>query len=467
MVTSSLVLMLTMIAFVLYEWAALRRSLSERIGTLGRVVADNCAAPLAFANKGDAQEVLSALQVDPYIRVAALYDREGKVFVRFPVDAPLEAIPPRPGATGSRFEPGALVLFEPVIQAGSQLGTLYIRTDQAAIYARFSGFGLIALGVAAASLLVALVLSNGLQRRISTPVLALADTARTITERNDYSVRTTKQAGGEIGLLTDAFNRMLEEIEGREASLCQAQEDLKESHGELERRVDERTAELEAFTYSVSHDLRAPLRHVMSYAKMLNKHAGPHLDEKGRRYTQIIIESGRRMESLIDDLLNLSKIGRTPLNETEVDLHDLVKDALQELAPDMHGRPIEWQIGKLRKVLGDPTLLRAVMINLLSNAIKYTRGRNPALIAIDCEDKDGEMVCSVRDNGAGFDMKFVDKLFGVFQRLHRLEDFEGSGIGLASVRRIIQRHGGRTWAEGKVDHGATFYFSFPAKRAIL
>jgi light-regulated signal transduction histidine kinase (bacteriophytochrome) len=252
--------------------------------------------------------------------------------------------------------------------------------------------------------------------------------------------------------------------------LREAREALARSHAELEQRVEQRTAalaaanrELEAFSYSVSHDLRAPLRHVIGFIKLLDQSAGASLDEKSRRYVQTIAEAAQCMGTLIDDLLAFSSIGRAQMTETAVSLRTLVDEALRELAPETAGRHIDWHIGVLPEVHGDPALLRSAVVNLLSNAIKYTRRRDPARIEIDCGEQDGETVCFVRDNGAGFDMRFADKLFGVFQRLHRVEEFEGTGIGLANVRRIIQRHGGRIWAQAEVDCGATFYFSLPVK----
>jgi PAS domain S-box-containing protein len=248
-----------------------------------------------------------------------------------------------------------------------------------------------------------------------------------------------------------------------------AEEEIRKLNAELEQRVIERTTELEAinkelqaFTYSVSHDLRAPLRHMAGYAELLQKNASTILDEKGRRYMMMILESAKRMGDLIDDLLAFSRIGRAETQKTMVSLEQLVKEALSEVQQETDGRNMDWRIGALPNLYGDRSMLRLALVNLVSNAVKFTRKRPQPEIEIGCVDgKEDEIVVFIRDNGVGFEMKYVNKLFGVFQRLHRAEEFEGTGIGLATVQRIIHRHGGRVWAEGLVDRGATFYFSVP------
>jgi PAS domain S-box-containing protein len=226
--------------------------------------------------------------------------------------------------------------------------------------------------------------------------------------------------------------------------------------------------ELEAFAYSISHDLRAPLRHMAGYTELLQKRASSALDEKSKHYILMMLDSAKRMGNLIDDLLAFSRIGRAETQKTLFSLTQLVREALTEVRQDAEGRDIAWKIGALPDFHGDRSMLRLVLVNLISNAIKFTRTRKQAEIEIGCADGNKDsLVVFVRDNGVGFDMKYVNKLFGVFQRLHDSDVFEGTGIGLATVQRIIHRHGGKVWAEGAVDSGATFYFSAPKLQGDL
>jgi PAS domain S-box-containing protein len=229
-----------------------------------------------------------------------------------------------------------------------------------------------------------------------------------------------------------------------------------------EEEVRALNAELEAFSYSVSHDLRAPLRHIMGFVQLLQLDAGPSLSKESLLHLTTISESAKRMGDLIDDLLDFSRVGRTTLQKADVNLDDLIRNALGDFQVETQKRSIVWKIHPLPLVRADRALLRLVLVNLMSNAVKFTGHRAEAKIEIGCAPEgNGETVIFVRDNGAGFNPKYIKKLFGVFQRLHSQDEFEGTGIGLANVQRIIQRHGGRTWAEGVVDGGATFYFSIP------
>jgi light-regulated signal transduction histidine kinase (bacteriophytochrome) len=260
---------------------------------------------------------------------------------------------------------------------------------------------------------------------------------------------------------------MLDQIHEQNNALREKEKRLIEMNAGLEQRVHERTTqlevankELESFSYSVSHDLRAPLRHVQGYVQMLSDATAGQLSGQAQRYLKTIKGASQEMGQLIDDLLAFSRMGRTELHQSTVSLDHLIQETVKALEMETQGRNIIWKRNPLPEVLGDPAMLKQVLVNLLGNAIKYSRPRDPALIEIGTlGQENGCLVFFVRDNGVGFDMKYAQKLFGVFQRMHRAEEFEGTGIGLATVQRIIARHGGRVWAESVIDEGSTFYFT--------
>lgn len=293
----------------------------------------------------------------------------------------------------------------------------------------------------------------------------------------DGSTRIWDFSSAPIGRLPDG-RRLVISMAMDVTERRQAEADLRQLNVALEQRVRERTAlleaankELESFSYSISHDLRAPLRHISGFIDLLERHAGGALDDLGRQYVRHVSSASKDMMRLIESLLNFSRMGRVNIKMSQVDMEELVRGAIATFDHETAGRRIEWRIGPLPHVKADPDLMQLVWMNLIGNAIKYTRGMDAAYIAINCilressatDPEVGEWVFSVRDNGVGFDMEYAGKLFGVFQRLHRHDEFEGTGIGLANVQRIIMRHGGRIWAEAKVNEGAEFHFSLPNK----
>ncbi len=338
---------------------------------------------------------------------------------------------------------------------------------------------------------------NRFRRNMASPIVVLMLTARENKDdmtqgleagADDFVGKSSDKAvlkGRIRALLRRKFfqeenQRILEELKNKELEIIRARasQDIAEARASLVDKLEKSGAELirtnqelEAFSYSVSHDLRAPLRHVQGYVEMLRKSSDGALDEKSRGYLQTISDASGEMGQLIDDLLMFSRLGRSELHEGDVNLDSLVQSAIKGQEMPMRDRNIVWKISALPTVRGDSSLLRQVFVNLISNAVKYSRPRDPAIIEIACgPDKDGRRVVFVRDNGVGFDMQYAHRLFGVFQRLHRSEEFEGTGIGLANVRRIVTRHGGEVWAESKPGEGTTMFVALkpsPAETAIL
>ncbi len=289
---------------------------------------------------------------------------------------------------------------------------------------------------------------------VNTPVVGAGNNVEFIIHRVEDVTEfiRQRQANGESG------EDLIGQMEKMESEIFLRSQELQAANRQLETV----NHELESFSYSVSHDLRAPLRHIDGFVKLLAVQSKQTLDDKARRYLDIIADSAQRMGALIDDLLVFSQMGRSEMHRSKVAMDSLVHEALESVKSETEKRRIHWNISPLPEVLADPAMMRQVWINLVANAVKYTRPRDPAEIEINWDNsRAGEAIFFVRDNGVGFDMQYAGKLFGVFQRLHRADEFEGTGIGLANVNRIIQRHGGRTWAEGKVDAGATFFFSLP------
>ncbi|MBA4055522.1 MAG: hypothetical protein C0490_12475 [Marivirga sp.] len=714
---SSVVLLVTCTTFFLYELYTSRQCARQKLFALGKVIAANSAAALAFDRKEDANKILSALVAEPHVVAACLYDKNNKLFSKYPGNLTDSSFPVTAKQEEYRFDYSYLEGFQPVVEGTSQLGTLYLKSDLGDIYARLRLYGIVTLLAMFVSFLLSYLLSKILQKIISVPILSLAETAKTISGNRDYSVRAVKSGDDELGSLTDSFNVILQQIQDQNNSLkefnkkleqseklframiekdadmktlarpdgkvfyaspslttilgyenheimtipsfdlvhpddvpgfmegvtdivqtpgksfyrqqrlkhkngkwiwCegtitnmlhepavaalvsnfrniterkQTEEALQENQQLLSaivnnstaviyvkdlqgryllvnhrftelfhrseeailgktdydffsredadafRQMDERTAaaddalteeervpqddglhtyisvkstlrytsgkpyaifgistditdrkkaqmevqklnerleqkvidrtaelesankELESFSYSVSHDLRAPLRAIHGYTKMLSEDYFDKMDDNAKQIMNGVLRNARKMGRLIDDLLAFSKLGKKDLQIRTVDMTKLATTALNDIKYSLPSIKANIVIFPLLPANGDPNLMSQVFTNLISNAIKYSEVKDSPAIEIGSREEGREAIYYVKDNGAGFDMKYYDKLFGVFQRLHRDEEFEGTGVGLALVKRIITRHGGKVWAEAETGKGATFYFS--------
>lgn len=467
LLTTLAALIVALVAIVAYDLRAYHRNWIADVSTQAELLGRTSASAIAFDDPQVAKENLELLRLRPRVQAAAIYTARGALFATYVKPGISPEFPKVPEADGMRVDGRSLVLYRRIVSDKEISGTVYLRTDYEML-TRIRDYVGIALAVVIIAMLVALLMSTHLQRIITNPVLTIARIAREVVEQRDYSRRAKKMSDDEVGVLVDSFNDMLAEIEHRTGELEVSNAEILRLNAELEDRVRDRTAqleaanrELEAFSFSVSHDLRAPLRHIDGYAHMLKEDAGDQLDGDMRRYLDTIGESARRMGMLIDDLLAFSRLGRNPVTRVPVDMNALADRALRDASGSQPGTA-QVSLGPLPPVYADPMLLHQVWVNLLSNALKYsaTRGAD-ARIEVSGESDDSVNRYIVRDNGVGFDMRYADKLFGVFQRLHSQDEFEGTGVGLAIVQRIVSRHGGRVWAEAKPDHGATFTIELP------
>lgn len=469
MLASGTTLLFICAAFVTYDRVTFREVMVRQLAGQAEIVSWNSASALLFEDAAAATETLAALRAEPRVVAAGIYRADGQQFATYARQASTgtTGLPAQFGtpADGHRFGDDHLVLSRRIVGGGQPIGTVYILADLHEIQQRLTRYLGIAGMAGLASFALSLLISSWLQRRISRPLLQLAHTARTVSAEKNYAVRAVAESGDELGVLVEAFNDMLSQIQWRDA-------ELQKAHDELEQRVIERTAqlevanqELEAFSYSVSHDLRAPLRAVNGFARILLEDYAADLEGEAQEYLQLVRDNAQHMGQLIDGLLTFSRLSRQPLSKQPVALADLVRQVFSGLRPAQEGRHIDLKIGALPVCQSDPVLLQQVFANLLANALKFTQQREVAVIEVGCQEDKGEPVYFVKDNGAGFNMAYADKLFGVFQRLHRAEEYEGTGVGLAIVQRIIHRHGGRIWAEAAVNHGATFYFTLGGETA--
>ncbi len=467
---SGAALLLACIGFFAYDQITFRQGLLRTLSAQAEIIGSNSVSALLFNDPQAAYSTLSALKGSPHVASAGILTADGRRFVQYttqPGEELLNLPPLRDRDVESyRFGGTHAILVRKILSDGKLVGYVYIRADLGELDERLWRYALISAVVLLLSLMFALLLSANFRRSIAKPIIALADTARKVSRNKDYRVRVPASGtGDELATLIDAFNEMLREIQQRDA-------ELQKAHDELEHRVAERTRELvsanrelEAFSYSVSHDLRGPLDALSGFSYVLLKNSASRLDAAGKEALQSIRNSAKRMSELIDDLLNLSRVSTSNMHREKVDLSVYARSIMEELCREAPERKVEFVAPATAEAYADARLVRIALDNLLRNAWKYTSHHDHARIEFGQEITNDHRVFFVSDDGSGFDQRAAERLFQPFQRLHSVAEFPGNGIGLATVRRIVQRHGGEIWAEGAVEKGASFFFTLESSRS--
>lgn len=465
-VVSGTVLVLAVIAFFTYDLISFRQNLIRNLETSAQIVGANSVSALLFDDPQSAATTLEALRNSPDVRNATLVTSDGQVFAEYRRDGQRGAAAMTlPAMTRGRADQewvqgSHVMLAHRIVFQGRAEGTVFIAAELQETGRRARQYLIIALAVLLVCMAAGVLIGSRVRKMVARPIAALAETARQVSRERDYAVRAPPHTDNdEIAVLIESFNEMLVQIQERDTALRGARD-------QLETRVQERTAalraanrELEAFSYTVAHDLRGPLDAVQGMVYILQTLDREHREEDRDEILGQLHQATHNMTALIDDLLNLSRASTTALKREPVRLTDLAWQIAGDLKRGEAGRAVEFRIEKVPEIEADGGLMRVVLDNLIRNAWKYTSRHEKACIEFGAIRQRGETLFYVRDDGAGFDPKMNDQLFQPFHRLHSRSEFPGTGIGLATVQRILERHGGRVWAEGAVEKGATFWFT--------
>jgi signal transduction histidine kinase len=440
------------------EWKTYRQMRLDNARAVVGVIAANSATSVIYDDEKVAVQILSGIHAQPLAVCSALYDAKGNLFARFPTNFPARDFPPRGQRTRTLFEGARLEVFEDITAEGKYLGAAYARFDATPMFERFRLYVGTVLAVVGGCVVLVILLSKLLQRWIARPVVELSRTATSIAQGGNYSLRAQKQGSDEVGHLVDAFNQMVAEVES-------AQGKLKNYAADLERDVEERTAdliktihELEAFSYSVSHDMRAPLRAMQGYAQILVDEHGSELNDEAKKYLDRIRRASWRLDTLIQDILTYSRIARTEIALRPVDLDRFIGDIIAEY-PQLTAPGVSIEIQRpLGQVMAHDAALSQVLSNLLSNSVKFVRPGTAPVLRVFSETHNGKVRVSITDSGVGVAEKDLDRIFRIFERVHDSKSYEGTGIGLSIVKRAVERMGGQVGVMSQPGAGSTFWF---------
>jgi len=466
-----IVLVLVFVSTAIWNVSSIKDSHIESAKSAVKVFGQDFTKILVYDSPHIAADTVSRLRAIPFIKNAVLYNLSGKPAFHYASEESLKILPPVVKNETTYFSGGYLHIFSNLNYQDKQYGSVYYRVSTDLLDTTLKNY---AVSIAAFLLLVVLIsflMSYRFQRIFSAPVVKLAELVGKVTHNDDFTIRAHTNEKNEIGKLYDDFNTMIEHIDKQQKELQEKNRELLDHRDQLKSQVDERTRELyeytkelEAFSYSVSHDLRAPLRAINGFSTLLLEEYGHELESQGKNYLERIANSSNRMGELIDDLLQLSKINQHDIKKKKINLSHIVSDVLNEKLGDQWNQNNAAMDIKLESnifIVADPNLMRIVIDNLIGNAIKYSSAKSLLSLEIGCDCSDRNAKIYIKDQGIGFDMQFVNKIFKPFERLHPADKYDGTGIGLATVKRIIERHGGKIWAEGKLNTGSVFYFQLP------
>jgi len=466
-IVAAVALIFACVSFLFYDAYSFRQNLINSLATESEIIGSNSVSALAFDDAESARATLGALRNSPVIVSALIVTSSGGPFASYLRDGNSPEIVPAPlpegRSSGNWMRGNQILVASRIFLKGKSVGTVYLQAETLEIGHRVRRYVLIAAAILVLCLLLTVLLTSSARRSIADPISGLAAVAQSVSRDQDFTRRAPPSSEqDEVGFLVRSFNEMLEQIQQRDRALL-------DSRDALEQRVLERTAELqaanselEAFSYSVAHDLRGPLDSIGNTVFLIGQSSRENLGPQAREMLGVLPAATTRMARLIDDLLNLSRSKSVPLHLEPVDLSGLTGDIIGDLRAADSRRIVDVSIAPGLLAIADKGLMRIVLANLLGNAWKYSAKAAAARIEVGSHKQRGETVFYVCDNGAGFDPDLKYRLFQPFQRLHAQSDFAGTGIGLATVQRIVGRHQGRIWAEAELGQGATFFFTLPS-----